>query len=104
MDRYRIARLIFWFGVGVIIGFLVVSLTSCGPPTPQPYVVQPAQVVSVQQSAIDGVVDEKCEWKSIANPVVTCSARVLNCKSGLGITECVFVRCGEGTSLSCIRR
>ena len=109
MSRYRLAKLVFWIGVGIILGLLVNSLASCGP-TPQPYVVQPAQVVqatpvSVQQQAVEDVSRPDCEWAKITNPVPDCSARKLVCKSALGAyMDCVFIRCGTNITLSCADR
>ena len=109
MSRYRLARLVFWIGVGIILGLVVNSLTSCGP-TPQPYVVQPAQVVqatpvSVQQQAVEATGRANCEWAKITNPVPDCSTRKMVCKTALGTyMECVFIRCGTSPVLSCIKR
>ena len=103
MDRHRLAKIIFWFGVGIVLGLLVNSLTACGPtPEPARFATQ-TPVSSVQQQVIQDEGDGNCWWENLANPVIDCSARKLYCKGTLGTyMECVFIRCGTNPVLSCI--
>ena len=111
MDRYRIARLIFWFGIVVILWFLVVSLTSCGP-TPQPITVQfHPTPVSVQQQAVEYTAEDlqsrdlrlrhEYNWasESLQNFQLTCPSKILMRD---GEDFCVVVKCDSvGVAISC---
>ena len=97
MDRHRVARILFWFGIGIILGILVNSLVSCGPtPTPAMQPVTPTAVIEQQQV---GIVEYG--WQHVDGPSGCRSAVQFYISEGRRVyTGGTMVYCGDAPSIA----